>query len=445
MFGLKKRTLQYIALGTGFLGLALGVLISSGKSVGSFIGGFASRNTTNYSITLDSSNKVTSAGDKVQHTALCNDVTFTYSGVAGSTSGHVTFSSGGTLVNKDHIRSIQSINAVFNVANSLKFKVSYDGSTTGGETVMESGRTYDLGSNPYYLHLQATASTTLSSLTITYSCIENPDAYEGQDTGDGLLGVIDFWNSSNSGNTGSSTLVNAAYVQARTYDNDTSSKKNIDFVTAVSSSYTYQDRYGGIGLSSGNNAASLAISLATGFEPTSVKVIAGSQSPSKTLTLNNTGKSVSANCTGITALNDTYTNELVWEFGSEPSTLTFTAVKSSKLAIYRIYLYGASGPTINPPEESIIGFTASDSKASSYYTDDVYDTNNGLVVKAQKTGGTEVTLSKGGDDGYSYVVKNAYDQVVNTASAFGTEGIYTVVVSYKNFIPVEIQLTVCSI
>lgn len=444
MFGLKKRTLQYIALTTGFLGLALGVFISSGKSIGSFIGGLASRNTTNYSITLDSSNKVTSAGDKVQHTALGNDVTFTYSGVASSTSGHVTFSSGGTLVNKDHIRSIQSITATFNTASALTFRVSFDGSTWGGETVMTSGYRYDLSSNPYHLELKATAAVTLSQLTITYSCIENPDAYEGQDTGDGLLGVIDFWDSSNASDTGSSTLVNAAYVQERTYDNDTSGKKHIDFVSAVSSNtQTYQNRYGGIGLSSGNNAATFTFSLANGFEPSSVTVVTAiRQSGSRTLTLNNTDKTVNANCTGITALNDTYTNTLTWEFASAPSTLTFTATSGSKLAIYRIYLYGASGPTINPPEESIIGFTASDSKASSYYTDDVYDTNNGLVVKAQKTGGTEVTLSKGGDDGYSYVVTNAYDQVVNTASAFGTEGIYTVTVSYKNFIPVEIQLTV---
>ncbi len=398
---------------------------------------------SNYSLTLDSSNKVTSDGDKVQKTAIGNDVTFTYAGVASSTSGHVTLKSGGTIVNKDHIRSIQSITATFNTANALKFKVSFDGSTTGGETVMTSGYTYELSSNPYFVHFSATSSVTISSIVIYYSCIENPDAYEGQETGEGLLGVIDFWDSENAGDTGTSTLVNAAYVQDRTFDTDnTSTRKSLDFVSSVSASYTYQKRYGGIGLSSGNNAASLAISLATGFEPSSVVVVCGSQSPTKTLTLNSSGKSVTVNCSGITALNSTYTNELTWEFATEPSTLTFTAVKSSKIAIYRIYLYGESGPTIEPPEESIIGFTASDSKASNYYNDDVYDSSNGLVVKAQKTGGTEVTLSKGGEDGYSYAIYNSNDVAINTAQAFGSEGIYTLVVSYKNFIPVEIQLTV---
>ena len=444
MTHLLKMSRGKLYAGLAFFGaliLAIALILTNTNLSMALLPGRATGN--QYQLVLDSSNKVTSAGDKVQKTKLGNDVTFTYAGVAGSTTGHVTLNSDGTIVNKDHIRSIQSITATFNTANALKFKVSYDGSTTGGETVMTSGFTYELSSNPYFVHFSATSSVTISSIVITYSCVENPDAYEGQETGDGLLGVIDFWDSENAGVTGSSTLVNATYVQARTFDSDnTSTQESLDFVTAVSASYAYQDRYGGIGLSSGNNAASLAITLKTGFEPSSVTVVCGSQSPSKTLTLNSTGKSVSANCTGITGLTDSYTNTLTWEFTTEPSTLTFTAVKSSKLAIYRIYLYGEAGPTIEPPEESIIGFTASDSKASNYYSDDVYDTSNSLIVKAQKTGGTEVTLSKGGDDGYSYVIKNSSDVSINTAQAFGAEGIYTLIVSYKNFIPVEIQLTV---
>jgi len=439
----KKRRFRIYSAIVGFFSLLLAVGIATSNI--NFKSGLLVKATTpaSYSITLNSSNKVTSAGDHVQKTQIGNNVTFTYAGIQSSTSGHVTLNAEGTLVNKDHIRSIQTITATFNTANALKFKVSFDGSTTGGETVMESGKTYELSSNPYYLHLSATSTVTLQSLVITYSCYENPDAHEGEETGDSLLGVIDFWDSSNAGDTGTSTLVNASYVQERCYDSDdTSTRESADFVTAVSASYAYQKRYGGIGLSSGNNAATLTISLATSAYPSSVVVVAGSQSPTKTLTLNSVGKSVSANCTGITALNSTYTNELTWEFATEPSTLTFTAVKSSKLAIYRIYLYGEAGATIEPPEESIIGFTANDSNASGYYNDDVFDTANGLVVKAQKTGGTEVTLAKGGEDGYSYVVKNSADQTIDTSKVFGTEGIYYLYVSYKNYIPVEIQLTV---
>ena len=438
----KRRFRIYSGLTTLFaLLLGIGIALTNINFKGNLLRGIASNNNSSYSLTLNSSNKVTSAGDVVQKTALGNDVTFTYSNIQNTTSGHVTLNNGGSLVNKDHIRSITSFTAIFN--GSLRFKLSYDNATWGSQTDMESGYTYNVDSNPYHLRLDATAQTNLISLQITYSCVENPDAYEGQDTGEGLIGVIDFWDSSNAGDTGTTTAVNASYVQDHTFDSDdTSSRKSLDFVSAVSASTTYQKRYGGIGMSSKNNAASLTISLKTGYEPSSVTVITGSQSPSKTLTLNDSGKTVSANCTGITALNGTYTNTLTWEFNSAPTQLEFDVAKNSKLAIYRIYLYGESGPTIEPPEDSIIGFGASDSKASSYYNDDVFDASNGLSVWANKTGGTTVNLSKGGDDGYSYVIKNSNDVAINTAQAFGTEGIYTLIVSYKNYIPVEIQLTV---
>ena len=379
--GKKRNRFHLYSALVGLFALVLGVGIALSKTNLNSNAILGNRVSQSYSLTLNSSNKVTSSGDKVQKTALGNDVTFTYSDVQGSTSGHVTLNTGGTLVNKDHIRSITSFTAIFSPAGALKFKLSYDNSTWGSETDMESGYTYNVDSAPYHLRLDATSQVTLISLSITYSCVENPNAYEGQETGEGLLGVIDFWDSENASDTGTSTVVNASYVQDRCYDSDdTSNRKAADFVSAVSASYTYQKRYGGIGLSSGNNAASLAISIKTGFEPSSVTVIAGSQSPTKTLTLNSSGKSVTTNCTGITALNSTYTTSLTWEFDSAPSTLTFTAVKSSKLAIYRIYLYGESGPTIEPPADSIIGFGASDSKATSYYTADVFDTNNGLSV-----------------------------------------------------------------
>lgn len=102
-----------------------------------------------YTLVLNSSNKVTSIGDVVQKTNLNNGVTFTYADVKNTTSGHVTLNNGGTLVNKDHIRSIQSITATFNTANALKFKVAYGGDAWNDDTVMTSGYTYNLDTNPY--------------------------------------------------------------------------------------------------------------------------------------------------------------------------------------------------------------------------------------------------------------------------------------------------------
>lgn len=443
-----KRNTKIIGGGLGILGAVVAIALGV-TTIKAGLGRALSlaRTNSDYSITLDSSNKVTSAGDHVQHTKNGNNVTFTYNNVASSTSGHVTLNSNGSLINKDHIRSITSFACVFNTANSLSAQLSYDGATWGKSFTLTSGQEYETGSNPYFINFAASSAVTISSITYKYSCVENPDAYEGQDTGDALIGVVDFWDSSNAGDTGTSTLVNSAYVQARTYDSDdTSNRKSLDFVSSVSASYAYQNRYGGIGLSSGNNAASLAISLKAGYEPLTVTVICGTQSPTRTLTLNDVGKSVTANCKNITALDDDYTNTLVWEFNSAPSTLTFTATSGSKLAIYRIYLSGAAGPTIEEPDPVVTGFEIS-KKTIAFKQTDIFDNDNGLVVKAILSDGSKNILTKGnGADNYSYEVYDAYDQKIDTSVGFDLGGasaaMYTVYVKYKNFIPSDYTITV---
>ena len=442
-----KNNTKIIGGGLGLLGaivtIALGVTTIS-NSLAKALSNL--RTELPNQIVLDSSNKVTSAGDHTQSTKKGNNVTFTYSNVASSTSGHVTLNSGGKLVNKDHVRSITSFTCTFNDGGSLSAQLAYNPSTWGKSFTVVSGKEYVTDSNPYFIEFTAAVATTITSIVYNYSCIENPDAYEGQEAGDDLIGVIDFWDSDNAGDTGTSTLVNASYVQARTYDSDdTSNRSALDFVSSVSSSYVYQKRYGGIGLSSGNNAASLAITVKTGFEPSSVTVVCGSQSPTKTLTLNSSGQSVTKNCTGITALNDTYTNTLTWEFNSAPSTLTFTAAKSSKLAIYRIYLYGvSSGPAYEEPGLAITGFEVTE-KTTTFKSTDVFDTANGLVVRAIMADETRVTLTRGnGSENYSYVVKDANDQAIITSVAFGNSesATYKVYVSYKNYVPSVYTITV---
>ena len=434
----KRKLVGYSIVSIAF-SLLLAVGIIHGQTTTRLFGD----NTQPYSINLNSGNKVTSNGDHVMKTGLNNNVTFTYSNVSGSTSGHVTLNSNGTINNKDHIRGIKSITATFDAENSLTFKTSFDNATWGGSTSMVSGYKYNLGSDPYHVYFQASKSVTITSLQIEFSCVVNPNAHEGEELGAGLLGVIDFWNVANKDNTSNNTNVNAEYVTDRSFDtDDTSTREAKTLVSSVTANCTYQNRYGGIGLSSSKNAASFTLTLANEIEPYSVTVIAGTRNPSKSLSLNSSSKSVTKNCTGITELNSTYTDTLEWTFESAPSSLTFTCASSSTIAIYRIYLYGESGATIEAPEESIIGFTATDSKATSYYQDEIYDTANGLSVYANKTGGTNVQLSKGGEDGYSYVIKNSSNVSIDTSKAFGEDGTYTLIVSYKDFIPVEIQLTV---
>lgn len=439
---LKKRKLQLLALCSGFTALTLGVLFASGKGVGSFVKGIASRTSQNYSITLDSGNKVTSDGDHVQKTALGNDVTFTYSGVQSSTSGHVTLNSGGSLVNKDHIRSIQSFTAVFDTANTLKFKVSYDNATWGAETVMESGYTYNVDSNPYHLYLSATSSVTIQSLQITYSCVENPDAagHEVIEPGESYYRKVEETSTVPAGEyliayeadeetayvfDGSLSTLDATnnYVEAAISDSKIQSSSEID-----AAAFTFDGDghiLSGSGYYIGNNSNS--------------NVLTSSENElDNTISVNTDDELVVLSSGGAYLRFNNASNQLRFRYYKSAS---YTGQKA--IALYeKVSSQGGSHTEYDPPEESIIGFTAVDSKASSYYTDDVYDSNNGLVVTAHKTGGTPITLSKGGDDGYSYVVKNSNDQAINTANAFSTEGIYTVIVSYKNFIPVEIQLTV---
>ena len=439
---LKKRKLTLLALCTGFTSLALGVLFASGKGLGSLIKGYAVKSTPNYSLTLDSSNKVTSAGDKVQHTALGNDVTFTYTNVVSSTSGHVTLNANGTLVNRDHIRSITSFTAVFNTADSLTFKLSYDNATWGAETTMQSGYTYNVDSNPYHIYLKASKTVTISSLQITYSCAENPDAagHEVVEPGESYYKKVEDATNVPSGEylivyepqdsstgyifDGSLSTLDAAnnYVNATISNDQIESSSVVDAATFTIDGNGHILSSSGYYIGQGSNTNGLSTS--------------GSA-------LDNTLSVSDGEFTAISA------GGAYLRFNSASNQMRFRYYKSASytgqkaISLYeKVATQGGSHTEYDAPEESVIGFTATDSKASSYYTTDVYDSANGLVVKAHKTGGTEITLTKGGQEGYSYVVKNSNDETIDSSKAFGTEGIYTVIVSYKNFIPVEIQLTV---
>lgn len=87
----RRRFRIYSAL-TGLFSLSLlvGILASHFNIGQNILTGIATRTTNNYSITLNDSNKVTSAGDHIQKTARGSNVTFTYNNIANSTTGHTT-------------------------------------------------------------------------------------------------------------------------------------------------------------------------------------------------------------------------------------------------------------------------------------------------------------------------------------------------------------------
>lgn len=160
-----KRNKKLIGGGLGILGalvaIVLGVTtIKSGLAQALY----NARTSQPNQIVLDSSNRVISAGDYVQKTAKGNDVTFTYSGVAGSTGGHVTLNANGTLINKDWIRSITSFSCVFNQVGAISAQVSYGGDVWGDSFVLNNGQVYEPGTNPYYIKFTASSTVTISSL-----------------------------------------------------------------------------------------------------------------------------------------------------------------------------------------------------------------------------------------------------------------------------------------
>ena len=439
----KKEKLTQKIVGWSLLGLLFvvvgGMVISHTNEL--TLNTFGEK-VSDYSITLDSSNKVTSAGDVKQKTALGNDVTFTYSGVANSTSGHVTFTNGGKLVNKDHIRSIESITCNTSGSGTLSFKISYDGSTWGGSTTITSGYKYELGSNPYFVEFTASNTITINSLNIGFSCTINPNAHEGEETVERLLGVIDFWGLSNTTETGGSVL-SEEQLLSRVYPSLDDKTTNVDLFDSVNISTVYT-RYGAIGFGSGSNYGSLSLTLSE-YTVNKVTIVAARRDSGKALYVNEVQKNVEAAFnSSMTSVTESNTSTLTWELDEATDEIEIENNSGNRIAVFRIFLYGLSGPIYVKPEESEIGFTATDSKANLYKTTDIFDTANGLSVVANYTGGATTAISKGGENGYSYVVKNSNDEVIDTSVAFGglASSNYTLIVSYKNYIPQEINLSV---
>ena len=203
-----------------------------------------------YTLTLDGSNSIGSAGDHVQKTAQGSDVTFTYSGVSTPTgNNHTTIIDGGTIVNKDIIHSISKFNAVFE--GHLQARISYlSNKNWGGYFDLVSGQTIDLGSHPYYLELKAHESNvTLESATYTYTCQVNNNA-EVQDT----EGSYDITFKHNGSDSGTDLTTTTALNEV------TSGSDYIDSIGSVSKVYPGTN---GLKFGSSGNYGSLLINFDT--------------------------------------------------------------------------------------------------------------------------------------------------------------------------------------
>ena len=397
-------------------------------------------NNSAYSLTLNASNKTTANGDKVQKTALGNDVTFTYSNVANSTTGHVTLNDGGYLTNKDQIRSITSFTCTFS-SGALNAKLSYGGGVWNDGFSIVSGTTYETGSNPYFIKFTATGTTLINSIVIEFSCVENPAAHEGETGGDDVVYYQKV--------TNKSSFNGEEYLIVYEADEETAYVFNGNLTTLdATNNYLTSEIDNGV-IASSTNVDNAAFTIdADGHVVTSGGYYIGDNSDTNALSVSESTKYTNTVSVTDGELTVNSYGGAYLRFNSTSNQMRFRYYKSSTytsqkaIALYEKVVEQGAIPFDTPKD--CIGFTATDSKATNYKTTDVFDTNNGLTVVANYNDGTTAPLSKGGVDGYSYIVKDSNDNEIDTSVAFGgtRDGIYTVVVSYKDYIPQEIQINV---
>ena len=407
-----------------------------------------------YQITLDSSNAVSTAGTVTQKTHKGNDIDFTYSGVTGSSGNHVRLNQNGYLVNAEQITSIETFTVTFSKvssASSLTLKTSYDGQTWGSPWVAESGHEYDLGSNPYYIQMTATGGAVdIQSVHYSYSCAANPAAQPHS------VSTEDSWvrvNSTSDITSGDKVIIAAAaanessfysmqnsivgsysyYLSANaitltnSYQNATATSDNCEWtIENGTSSGTYKLYSGGKYLKGYTNTSGTKTYYNIG--------LADSYSSSEcdwSFTFDN--GTMQMTCNNVYVWLKYYSNDDIYEFtgGSSGGGTRY---------LYKQVSGGETQEYDTPVDE--VSFTATDSKALTYYDSHVYDTENNLTVTAHYSDGSSSAITKGGTNGYSYVVKNSLNEIIDSSVAFGTAGSYKVIVSYKEYAPIEIALTV---
>ena len=375
-----------------------------------------------FSLTLDSSNKVTTAGDKDQYSKRGGKVTFTYSNVANSTSGHVTLNNDGTVVNKDIIHSVTSIKVTF--TGSLKARLGFINDNYGDYFDLVSGKEYETGSNPYFVELKATAnSTTITNATYSYSCQTNLEAEQEETSGSYDITFAATGSDSSSDISSSSSSIMAQVTAGSNY---------ISSFSGGSKIYA-----GESGLKFGSSKA--AGSLTINFNSTNVTEQITTVDISSAQYSTDTGKfNIYVNdASGYTEITPSAGGTVTVN-----GTLTSLTIETSSK---RAYLCGLSlnyGITPSAPSgeiKYITGVSATDANKDTYTTNSIFAVENALSVKKLYSDTTQESI---GEDDYSYVITDSNDNVINPNEKFPAIGTYTLAVSYKDYDPVIITLNV---
>lgn len=421
-----KRNTKNIGGGLGILGALVAIVLGiSTINSGLAQALYSARTNVENAITLDSSNNVTSAGDKTQKTAKGNDVVFTYNNVGSYNAGHTNIYSGGYIVNKTQITSISSIVTEYSGTGTLHASFSYTGEEWSAGTDLLSGYSIDVGSHPYFVKFSAVnGNVNLISAKISFTCVVNPDAQPEETSGSY---PIKF---NAAGSDSGTEITSDSSIKAQV----TSGSEYISSFSNASKIYA-----GTSGLKFGSSKA--AGNLTINFNSSEV---------SETITSIDVSTAQYSSDTGIFKFyvngSSSYTEITPSEGGSVVvgSALTSLEIETTTKRAYLCGLtlnYGGSSAPGTPDDPTAYetGFTASDANKDTYTTNSVFANSNALIVSKNLSDGTSAQLQS---NEYTYVIKDAYDNTIDPTQKFPAEGVYTLIVSYGNYIPQEIILNV---
>ncbi|MFA7020296.1 MAG: Ig-like domain-containing protein, partial [Bacilli bacterium] len=409
-----------IVLGTSVL--AVGMLRSDANQI--------KGEQSSYTITMNSDNAPTSSAIYTNTEKTIRYSTFEYTGARTSGGSHVELKATGYLNNKadSQITSITSIQTNFTTSGTLTLATSFDGQNYT-QTNITSGAINQTSTLPYHFRLTAnTSSVIIQSVVITYSCEPHVDPIGEQSAYD--ITIKDY--SCNNIGTDISGSINGSIGTYLTSDivlSSVSGSKIFGNTTPTATNFKL-----GSSTATGNitfNFSSIKISqvIVSAFkydsDTVSIKV---------TTSADSTGKTISIPATSAT----NYTYDLV--DNNESTSLTLAGVGK------RFHLEGltiiSAGSASGAPIET--GFYAEDDNADNYTTSDVYATANAITATVAMTSGSSIPLnySVNGVDGYNYVLKNASNEQISANSAFPMTGTYYVVISYRSYSPITIELSV---
>ena len=388
---------------------------------------FGTRADNNYQLVLDSSNAVSTAGDHDQYTKQGGKVAFTYTSVTSSNGNHTRLNQNGTIVNKDIIHSIISFKANYSGAGKLQARVAYVTTKWGEYFDFNSDQLVSTGTNPYFVEFKAiNGSVDINSITFNYSCNVNQDA-ETQDTS----GTYDIeFNATGSSQDGSDELTYSTLWNKV--------KGGSDYISSFSGVSKVFEGRSGLKFASNKYEGSMTINFNSSYVKNKITTIDvntaqyGTNSSVFHVFINGSSSytSITPSAGGSVAVN---------------STLTSIKIETSGKQAYLVGLTLNYGGVVEPgtPETPIfeVGFSATDLNSNEYTTNSTFATDNALSVYSVYSDSTHNSLSQGAG-GYSYVITNSLDIAIDPTEKFPAEGIYTLTVSYSNYIPIEITLNV---